>query len=139
MSDLCVAEYQLKVPCLLYSLLYSDKHSLNYLVLIKNIEKYFSPAREEKRFEKLKNIVVKSFSGAAIVFTGALGLWELGVYLKETWETRELASNYANVGIELYYKENNTKVAKEFLEKAIEYGKNLGFESMEFMNTGDDV
>ena len=87
---------------------------------IENIEKYFSPAREEKRFEKLKNVVIKSFSGAAIVFTGALGLWELGVYLKETWETRELASNYANVGIELYYKENNTKVAKEFLEKAIE-------------------
>ena len=25
------------------------------------------------------------------------------------------------------------------VEKAIEYGKNLGFESMEFMNTGDDV
>ena len=34
---------------------------------IENIEKYFSPAREEKRFEKLKNLVVKSFSGAAIV------------------------------------------------------------------------
>ena len=92
---------------------------------IENIEKYFSPAREEKRFEKLKNVVIKSFSGAAIVFTGALGLWELGVYLKETWETRELASNYANVGIELYYKENNSTVAKEFLEKASSFSTNI--------------
>ena len=37
MSDLHVAEYQLEVPCLLCSLLYLDKHSLNYLILIKNI------------------------------------------------------------------------------------------------------
>ena len=37
MIDLHVAEYQLKVPCLLYSLLYLDKHSLSYSILIKNI------------------------------------------------------------------------------------------------------
>ena len=94
--------------------------------LLKILRNIFLCTRR-KRFEKLKNVVIKSFSGATIVFTGALGLWELGVYLKETWETRELASNYANVGIELYYKENNTKVAKEFLEKAIELSPDTDF------------
>ena len=87
---------------------------------IEKIQNYFSPTQEEKRFDKLKNILIKSFSGLAIIFTGTLGLWELGVFLKDTWETRQLASNYANVGIELYYKENNSEVAKEFLKKAIE-------------------
>ena len=39
---------------------------------IENIEKYFSPAREEKRFEKLKNVVINFFLVQLFVFLGVL-------------------------------------------------------------------
>ncbi len=87
---------------------------------IEALERHFTPAREKRRFQRLNAVVIRSMSVMALVFSGALGLWELGVFIKNNWEERKLAENYANVGVEIYYKENNSTVAKEFIEKAIE-------------------
>jgi tetratricopeptide (TPR) repeat protein len=87
---------------------------------LSKISNYLSPDQEERRFQRLSRALIRATSIVAICVSGAFGSWELGVYLKETWEIRELAEDYAEVGLQLYYKENNTTVAKQFLEKALE-------------------
>ncbi len=84
------------------------------------LAKILSPENEEQRQRRLVRALVRGMSIVAIAISGAIGSWELGVYLKETWEVRQLANDYANVGVRLYYEENNPVVAKKFLEKAIE-------------------
>ena len=87
---------------------------------LSKISNYLSPDQEERRFQRLSRALIRATSIVAICVSGAFGSWELGVYLKETWEIRELAEDYAEVGLQLYYKENNTTVAKQCLEKALE-------------------
>ena len=87
---------------------------------LKKIANYLSPDQEEQRYRRLTRALIRATSIVAIGISGALGSWELGVYLKETWEVRGLAADYAEVGVQLYYQENNATVAKQFLEKALE-------------------
>ena len=91
---------------------------------IKRLEEHFAPASqeeiEERRFQRIRNLILRGISIGAIVVSGVLGAWEFGVYLKESWDVRAAAKNYADVGVSLYYEENNVTVAKEFIEKALE-------------------
>ena len=61
--------------------------------------------------------ILRGASPIALAISGLIGSWELGAYLKESWEIDQLAEGYAKVGIELYHEENNTTVAKKFMEK----------------------
>ena len=91
---------------------------------IKRLEAHFSPESveevEERRFQRLRSIAIRGGSICALIISGFVGAWELGIYFKESWEVRQTAENYANVGIKIYYDENNITVAKEFLQKALE-------------------
>ncbi len=89
-------------------------------MLLGQIANYYSPASEEKRFQKLAKITTKISS--VIVLAGSLILasWELGSYLFERWEVQSLANKYAEVGVDLYYKENNVEVSQSFIKKALE-------------------
>lgn len=91
---------------------------------IKRLEEHFAPDSleeiEERRFDRLRALAVRTASIIALAISGILGAWEFGMFIKESWDIRETASNYAEVGVKLYYEENNINVAKEFLEKAIE-------------------
>ena len=87
---------------------------------MERLGRHFLPDEEEKRFKRLRRLALRSVSLAAITVSGIIGSWELGVYLKESWEVRKLASDYAKVGVELYYSENNVGVAQRFIQKAME-------------------
>ena len=88
--------------------------------LLQKIATHLAPEEEENRLRKLNRLLVKSISYAAIFFGGVVALWEVTAYLFETWKIENLAANYANVGVALYYKENNSTVASKFINKAIE-------------------
>ena len=87
---------------------------------LQNLEKILSPENQEQQQRRFVRALIKGMSIFAIAISGAIGSWELGVFLKESWDIRKLAHDYANVGVRLYYEENNPVVAKKFLEKAIE-------------------
>ena len=91
---------------------------------IKRLEEHFAPESieeiEERRMDRLRALIVRVASITALAVSGILGAWEFGLFIKESWEVRETAANYADVGVRLYYEENNVAVAKEFLEKALE-------------------
>ena len=88
--------------------------------LLEKIRFTFGKDENEARQKKLVRLFLRSLSVFALGISGVFGLWELGVFLKEKWDMSKLAERYAQVGVELYYKENNTNIAKQFLEKAIE-------------------
>lgn len=88
--------------------------------LLEKIRFTFGKDENEARQKRLARLFLRSLSVLALGISGVFGLWELGVFLKEKWDMNKLAERYAQVGVELYYKENNTNIAKQFLEKAIE-------------------
>jgi tetratricopeptide (TPR) repeat protein len=110
-----------------------DRQDLRELIslqtnAIKRLEEHFAPETqeeiEERRFEKIRALIVRIASIAALAISGAIGAWEFGVFVKESWDVRATAAKYAEVGVRLYYEENNTNVAKEFLAKALELNPN---------------
>jgi tetratricopeptide (TPR) repeat protein len=90
---------------------------------IERLAAHFAPEKieeqESKKFKKLGRLFMKSGSLIALSITGIFGAWEFTIYLKDTWEIRRSASNYADVAVRLYYDENNTTVSKEFISKAL--------------------
>ncbi len=88
--------------------------------VLERIAKTFAPEEEEERQRRFVKLLVRSASIATIAVSGLIGSWELGVYLKDSWEVRRMANDYAQVGVRLYYQENNISVAKQFLGKALE-------------------
>ena len=88
--------------------------------ILKRLAVTFAPEVEEERQRRLVKLLVKSASIAAIGVSALVGSWEFGVYLKETWDVRSMANDYAQVGVRLYYDENNSAVAKKFIGKALE-------------------
>ena len=88
--------------------------------VLERLAKTFAPEEEEARQKRFVRLLVRSASIATIAVSGLIGSWELGVYLKDSWDVRRMANDYAQVGVRLYYQENNIAVAKQFLEKALE-------------------
>lgn len=88
--------------------------------VLERLARTFAPEEEEARQRRFVKLLVRSASIATIAVSGLIGSWELGVYLKDAWEVRRMANDYAQVGVRLYYQENNIAVAKQFLEKALE-------------------
>jgi tetratricopeptide (TPR) repeat protein len=92
----------------------------NQTKYIEKIANHFAPEIEEKRFERLRQTIVKVGSYTALAFGAFLGMWELGAFILEQRQISRLASNYAEVGQQIYYQENNAAVATSFINKAIE-------------------
>ena len=88
--------------------------------ILKRLAATFAPEVEEERQRRFVKLLVKSASIAAIGVSALVVSWEFGVYLKETWDVRSMANDYAQVGVRLYYDENNSAVAKKFIGKALE-------------------
>ena len=88
------------------------------------LKDHFSPESEEKRFEKLRSVFVKAFTGVGLLVSLILGGGELLVFLYEKYNTREMADKYSEVAKEIYYTENNAEVSLKFLEKALEMREN---------------
>ena len=88
--------------------------------VLERLAKTFAPEEAEARQRRFVKLLVRSASIATIAVSGLIGSWELGVYLKDAWDVRRMANDYAQVGVRLYYQENNISVAKQFLEKALE-------------------
>ncbi|ADE39947.1 tetratricopeptide repeat protein [Candidatus Puniceispirillum marinum] len=93
---------------------------LEQTYILKRLAATFAPEVEEERQRRLVKLLVKSASIVAIGVSALVGSWEFGVYLKETWDVRSMANDYAQVGVRLYYDENNSAVAKKFIGKALE-------------------
>ena len=91
---------------------------------ISRLEEHFAPESleevEERRLDRLRSLLIRVASIGALVVSGTIGAWEFGTYLKENWEMRVAAENYAEVGLRLYYEEGNDSVAKDFIDKALE-------------------
>ena len=86
---------------------------------VERLANYFVPAEERKRFARLVRAV--SWIGARLfIVVGLLvGGSEAVQWLYQTWEIRNTAKDYAEVGSEIFYKENNPQVAKSLLNEAI--------------------
>ena len=83
---------------------------------VERLADYFVPAEERKRFARLVRAV--SWIGARLfIVVGLLvGGSEAVQWLYQTWEIRNTAKDYAEVGSEIFYKENNPQVAKSLLQ-----------------------
>ena len=88
--------------------------------LLQKLHSTFGAEEEEERQRRLVKLFLRGASLIALAVSGLIGSWELGAYLKESWEIDQLAKGYAKVGVELYYEENNADVARKFLGKALE-------------------
>ena len=88
--------------------------------LLQKLHSTFGTEEEEERQRRLVKLFLRGASLIALAVSGLIGSWELGAYLKESWEIDRLAKGYAQVGVELYYEENNADVARKFLGKALE-------------------
>jgi len=88
--------------------------------LLQKLHATFGTEEEEERQRRLVKMFLRGASLIALAVSGLIGSWELGAYLKESWEIDQLAKGYAKVGVELYYEENNADVARKFLGKALE-------------------
>ena len=88
--------------------------------LLQKLHATFGAEEEEERQRRLVKLFLRGASLIALAVSGLIGSWELGAYLKESWEIDQLAKGYAKVGVELYYEENNADVARKFLGKALE-------------------
>jgi len=88
--------------------------------LLQKLHATFGAEEEEERQRRLVKLFLRGASLIALAISGLIGSWELGAYLKESWEIDQLAKGYAKVGVELYYEENNADVARKFLGKALE-------------------
>jgi tetratricopeptide (TPR) repeat protein len=88
--------------------------------LLQKLHATFGTEEEEERQRRLVKLFLRGASLIALAISGLIGSWELGAYLKESWEIDRLAKGYAQVGVELYYEENNANVARKFLGKALE-------------------
>lgn len=88
--------------------------------LLGTIANYYSPASEERRYQKLAKVTMKISSVLVFIGSVVLASWELGSYLYERWEVQSLADKYAEVGVDLYYTENNVQVSQSFIKKALE-------------------
>ena len=86
---------------------------------VERLADYFVPAQERKRFARLVRAI--SWIGARLfIVVGLLvGGSEAVQWLYQTWEIRNTAKDYAEVGSEIFYKENNPQVAKSLLDEAI--------------------
>ena len=74
---------------------------------------------EERALRKLGRLLGKSITLIFIGVGALLGSWEFGIWTFEQWQSRKAAKNYANIASQLYFEENNPKVAKSFVQKAI--------------------
>ena len=88
--------------------------------LLQKLHATFGTEEQEERQRRLVKMFLRGASLIALAVSGLIGSWELGAYLKESWEIDQLAKGYAKVGVELYYEENNADVARKFLGKALE-------------------
>ena len=88
--------------------------------VLERLAKTFAPEEEEARQKRFIRLLVRSASVGALAVSGIIGSWELGVYLKDSWDVRRMANDYAQVGVRLYYQENNVAVAKDFIGRALE-------------------
>jgi tetratricopeptide (TPR) repeat protein len=88
--------------------------------LLQKLHATFGTEEEEERQRRLVKMFLRGASLIALAVSGLIGSWELGAYMKESWEIDQLAKGYAKVGVELYYEENNADVARKFLGKALE-------------------
>ena len=90
---------------------------------LSRLEKHFAPEvveeQERRRFQKIRALCVRLTSVIALLATAIVGGMEGGIYLNELWEKRATAEKYAEVGVRVYYDENNIKIGKEFIGKAL--------------------
>ena len=88
--------------------------------VLSKISKYFSPDEEESRRARLAKVIAKAGSILILLVSGIIGSGELGIWVIDQYKLRTLASDYAEVGKDLLYSENNVEVSKKFIGKALE-------------------
>lgn len=86
---------------------------------IERLAKHFSPEEVEKEERRWKTYITRLAAVLMISGSGILGSWELITYLKNQYDIRNLAWQYAEVAKEVYYEENNPEVALDFIGKAL--------------------
>ena len=91
---------------------------------IERLAKHFSPEEVEKEEKRWKQYITRMAAVLMISGSGILGSWELITYLKQQYEIRNLAWQYAEVAKEIYYEENNPDVAMDFIGKALKLQEN---------------
>ncbi len=95
---------------------------------LRRLENHFAPEvveeQERRRFQKVRSLCVRLTSLIALLATAIVGGGEGVIYLKELWEKRATAEKYAEVGVRVYYDENNINIGKEFIGKALELSPN---------------
>ena len=95
---------------------------------LKRLENHFAPEvveeQEQRRFHRVRSLCVRLTSLIALLATAIIGGGEGLIYITKIWEKRATAEKYAEVGVRVYYDENNIDVAKEFIDKALQLSPN---------------
>jgi len=83
------------------------------------IADHLTPEAEERRVARLSRAF--SWLGTRLVLLAGLllGGGEMLQWVYQAWETRSAAQDYAEVGSEIFYKENNPEVAQSLVSEAI--------------------
>ena len=59
--------------------------------LLKKLQNTFGAEEEEERQRRIVKLFLRGASLIALAISGLIATWELGAYLKESWETDQLA------------------------------------------------
>ena len=88
---------------------------------IERLADQFAPTteEEEKRAARLARAFGRVGTRVALLIGLLVGGFEAFQWLYESWEMRSTAQDYAAVGSEIFYKENNPQVAKSLLADAV--------------------
>ncbi len=98
------------------------------------IKQHFVPEPEEEseQEKRWKKYIAMVFAKICLVITGILAIWDVGTWYLNHLQVKHMARRYATVASEIYYQENNPKVALSFIDRAIELDeKNAEFRYMQ--------
>ncbi len=87
---------------------------------LETIARYYSQEETSRRERRLRSFIIRSVGLLSFAVSGLIASWELASYAYEQWQIAQMAKYYADVGAEIYYRENNPEVAGELVAKAIE-------------------
>ena len=84
-----------------------------------DIRNHFIP-EEEARLKRILRYAVMPFVKLVALVVFVAGVWDFFIWFVDRYEMRTMADRYANVAIDLYYRENNPDIATSFLDQAID-------------------
>lgn len=86
---------------------------------LRELRDHFIP-EEEALLKRILRYALLPFVKTVALVVFVAGVWDFFIWFVDRYEMRTMADRYANVAIDLYYRENNPDIATSFLDQAID-------------------